>query len=193
MGGVPVAPRMWEQRRERSLSRETFATIPWQGSRSAGHTGSRRPQEGGIRARRRARRAPQTLTRADRLRKRLLPRRRFKGPPWRPRNVVNCAIRRYSLDSTSHYHEKRGPERLPRRPPSQGARPKTTRPRRRREGPVERGAPQRGRDGPRGLEDRADMANSRFEYVKGFEQDDALLPGCWIVVRLDGRSFTRFR
>jgi len=37
------------------------------------------------------------------------------------------------------------------------------------------------------------MANSRFEYVKGFEQDDALLPGCWIVVRLDGRSFTRFR
>jgi tRNA(His) guanylyltransferase len=36
------------------------------------------------------------------------------------------------------------------------------------------------------------MACSRFEYVKGYEADDRLLPGCWIVVRLDGRGFTRF-
>lgn len=37
-----------------------------------------------------------------------------------------------------------------------------------------------------------EMACSRFEYVKKFERDDRLLPGCWIVVRLDGRGFTRF-
>ena len=36
------------------------------------------------------------------------------------------------------------------------------------------------------------MANSRFEYVKGFETDDRLLPGCWIVVRLDGKGFTKY-
>lgn len=36
------------------------------------------------------------------------------------------------------------------------------------------------------------MANSRFEYVKSFELDDTLLPGCWIVVRLDGRGFTKW-
>ena len=36
------------------------------------------------------------------------------------------------------------------------------------------------------------MANSRFEYVKHFELDDALLPGCWIVVRLDGKGFTKY-
>ena len=35
------------------------------------------------------------------------------------------------------------------------------------------------------------MANSRFEYVKNFELDDTLLPGCWIVIRLDGRGFTK--
>lgn len=35
------------------------------------------------------------------------------------------------------------------------------------------------------------MAKSRFEYVKDFEQDDRLLPGCWIVVRLDGKGFTK--
>ena len=38
---------------------------------------------------------------------------------------------------------------------------------------------------------RPGMANSRFEYVKAFELDDKLLPGCWIVVRLDGRGFTK--
>ncbi|KAI6647319.1 tRNAHis Guanylyltransferase [Oopsacas minuta] len=36
------------------------------------------------------------------------------------------------------------------------------------------------------------MAKSRFEYVKKFEQDDRCLLGCWIVVRIDGRSFHKF-
>lgn len=35
------------------------------------------------------------------------------------------------------------------------------------------------------------MANSKFEYVKRFETDDRLLPDCWIVVRLDGKGFTK--
>jgi len=38
------------------------------------------------------------------------------------------------------------------------------------------------------------MANSRFEYVRAYERADdrRLLPGCYAVVRLDGRGFTRF-
>lgn len=36
------------------------------------------------------------------------------------------------------------------------------------------------------------MAKSKYEYVKAFEQPDHLLPQCWIVVRLDGKGFTRF-
>ena len=36
------------------------------------------------------------------------------------------------------------------------------------------------------------MANSRFEYVKNFEIDDQILPQCWIVVRLDGKGFTKY-
>ncbi|KAI9598134.1 putative tRNA guanylyltransferase-like protein [Syncephalis fuscata] len=36
------------------------------------------------------------------------------------------------------------------------------------------------------------MANSKFEYVKQFEQEQRLLSHCWIVVRLDGRGFHRF-
>lgn len=36
------------------------------------------------------------------------------------------------------------------------------------------------------------MACSRFEYVKVFERHERLLPGCWAVIRLDGRSFTTF-
>lgn len=36
------------------------------------------------------------------------------------------------------------------------------------------------------------MANSRFEYVRKYELEDKLLPGCWIVVRLDGKGFTKF-
>ncbi|PWY92011.1 tRNA guanylyltransferase [Aspergillus heteromorphus CBS 117.55] len=33
------------------------------------------------------------------------------------------------------------------------------------------------------------MANSKYEYVKSFEQPDLLLPNTWIVVRIDGRGF----
>jgi tRNA(His) 5'-end guanylyltransferase len=36
------------------------------------------------------------------------------------------------------------------------------------------------------------MAKSKFEYVKNFESDEKLLPECWIVVRIDGKGFTRF-
>ena len=36
------------------------------------------------------------------------------------------------------------------------------------------------------------MAKSKFEYVKKFEQNETCLPNCWIVVRIDGRSFHRF-
>mmetsp|Transcript_11392 Transcript_11392/g.41694 ORF Transcript_11392/g.41694 Transcript_11392/m.41694 type:complete len:262 (+) Transcript_11392:83-868(+) len=36
------------------------------------------------------------------------------------------------------------------------------------------------------------MAKSKYEYVKSFEQDDRLLPECWIVVRIDGRGFHKF-
>lgn len=35
------------------------------------------------------------------------------------------------------------------------------------------------------------MANSKYEYVKKYELDDTLLPGCWIVVRIDGKGFTK--
>ncbi|KHN96805.1 tRNAHis guanylyltransferase [Metarhizium album ARSEF 1941] len=35
------------------------------------------------------------------------------------------------------------------------------------------------------------MANSKFEYVRSFEQPDQLLPNTWIVVRIDGRAFTK--
>eukprot|EP00877_Chromochloris_zofingiensis_P006558 jgi/Chrzof1/2155/Cz11g04100.t1 len=36
------------------------------------------------------------------------------------------------------------------------------------------------------------MANSKYEYVKKYELDDTLLPGCWIVLRVDGKAFTKF-
>lgn len=36
------------------------------------------------------------------------------------------------------------------------------------------------------------MANSKYEYVKQYEQDLSLLPGCYIVVRVDGKGFTKF-
>ena len=36
------------------------------------------------------------------------------------------------------------------------------------------------------------MACSRFEYVKSFERHDALLPSCWVVLRVDGKGFTKF-
>ena len=35
------------------------------------------------------------------------------------------------------------------------------------------------------------QACSKYEYVKQYELDDRLLPGCWIVVRLDGKGFTK--
>ncbi|THW03080.1 tRNAHis guanylyltransferase, partial [Aureobasidium pullulans] len=34
------------------------------------------------------------------------------------------------------------------------------------------------------------MANSEFEYVRKFEEWDALAPSNWIVVRIDGRGFS---
>ncbi|KAL2039278.1 hypothetical protein N7G274_007946 [Stereocaulon virgatum] len=37
-----------------------------------------------------------------------------------------------------------------------------------------------------------DMANSRYEYVKAFEQTTILLPNTYIVVRIDGRGFHKF-
>ena len=36
------------------------------------------------------------------------------------------------------------------------------------------------------------MAKSKYEYVKTFEGDTVLLPHCWVVIRLDGRGFTKF-
>lgn len=36
------------------------------------------------------------------------------------------------------------------------------------------------------------MANSRFDYVRNFEKNDAILPNCWIVVRIDGKAFHKF-
>ncbi|KAG1679116.1 hypothetical protein FOA52_000471 [Chlamydomonas sp. UWO 241] len=36
------------------------------------------------------------------------------------------------------------------------------------------------------------MAKSKYEYVREFEQDDTLLKGCFIVVRIDGKGFTKF-
>lgn len=36
------------------------------------------------------------------------------------------------------------------------------------------------------------MTNSRYEYVKHFETDDRIIPNCWIVVRIDGKSFHKF-
>ncbi|KAI7576118.1 hypothetical protein KC346_g19799, partial [Hortaea werneckii] len=35
------------------------------------------------------------------------------------------------------------------------------------------------------------MANTEFGYVRNFEQRDALPPSNWIVVRIDGRGFTK--
>ena len=36
------------------------------------------------------------------------------------------------------------------------------------------------------------MAKSKFEYVRGMEQEDKLLPNTWIVVRIDGKGFHKF-
>jgi tRNA(His) guanylyltransferase len=36
------------------------------------------------------------------------------------------------------------------------------------------------------------MAKSKYEYVKNFEVTETVLPQCWIVVRIDGKGFTKF-
>ncbi len=36
------------------------------------------------------------------------------------------------------------------------------------------------------------MANSKYEYVRQYEGHDSLLPGTFIVVRIDGRGFHRW-
>ncbi|XP_033232066.1 probable tRNA(His) guanylyltransferase [Belonocnema kinseyi] len=36
------------------------------------------------------------------------------------------------------------------------------------------------------------MAKSKFEYVKSFERDEHCLPNCYVVVRIDGRGFSKF-
>ena len=36
------------------------------------------------------------------------------------------------------------------------------------------------------------MAGSKYEYVRSFEQPDALLPSTYIVIRVDGHAFTKF-
>lgn len=36
------------------------------------------------------------------------------------------------------------------------------------------------------------MSNSKFEYVKAFENHSDLLPNTYIVVRIDGKAFTKF-
>ncbi|KAL0227586.1 hypothetical protein RCL1_003730 [Eukaryota sp. TZLM3-RCL] len=36
------------------------------------------------------------------------------------------------------------------------------------------------------------MAQSKYEYVKSFEEVSVALPNCWIVVRIDGRGFHEF-
>ena len=36
------------------------------------------------------------------------------------------------------------------------------------------------------------MANSKFEYVKYFEIDNKLLNNTYIVVRIDGKGFTKY-
>ncbi|XP_066581041.1 probable tRNA(His) guanylyltransferase [Prorops nasuta] len=36
------------------------------------------------------------------------------------------------------------------------------------------------------------MAKSKFDYVKAFEREDTCLPNCWIVVRIDGKKFSKF-
>ncbi|KIJ62911.1 hypothetical protein HYDPIDRAFT_41602 [Hydnomerulius pinastri MD-312] len=36
------------------------------------------------------------------------------------------------------------------------------------------------------------MANSKYAYVRNFELPDPLLPGCYLICRLDGHSFHRF-
>lgn len=36
------------------------------------------------------------------------------------------------------------------------------------------------------------MSNSKYEYVKKYENSMILLPDTYIVVRIDGKGFTKF-
>lgn len=36
------------------------------------------------------------------------------------------------------------------------------------------------------------LTNIRYEYVRAFEQPDVLLSNTWIVVRIDGRGFSKY-
>lgn len=36
------------------------------------------------------------------------------------------------------------------------------------------------------------MAKSKFEYVRQFESETVCLPNCWMVIRIDGRNFSKF-
>lgn len=36
------------------------------------------------------------------------------------------------------------------------------------------------------------MAQSKFEYVKNFENEIKCLPNCWIIIRVDGKNFSKF-
>jgi tRNA(His) 5'-end guanylyltransferase len=36
------------------------------------------------------------------------------------------------------------------------------------------------------------LTDSRYEYVRLFEQPDTLLANTWIVVRIDGRGFSKY-
>ena len=35
------------------------------------------------------------------------------------------------------------------------------------------------------------MAKSRYEYIKKFELPDPLLQDCYLVIRIDGKGFTK--
>ena len=41
-------------------------------------------------------------------------------------------------------------------------------------------------------EDEQALTNVRYEYVRSFEQPDILLSNTWIVVRIDGRGFSKY-
>ena len=45
---------------------------------------------------------------------------------------------------------------------------------------------------PRAAPTAAQMAGTRFAYVKNFELPDPLLPGTYILLRLDGHGFHRY-
>jgi len=42
------------------------------------------------------------------------------------------------------------------------------------------------------LSNKCGLTNGRYEYVRAFEQPDMLLSNTWIVVRIDGRGFSKY-